>query len=365
MQKIPLYKPYITAKERDAVLRVLDSGVLSRGPEVERFEDAFADYVGKKYAIAVSSGTTGLHVAIRTLGWKNGDEVITTPFSFIASGNALLFENIHPIFADIREDYNVDPIEVKKKITKKTKGILLVHIFGLPAYSKELKDLISENNLDVIEDACEALAPPNSTFKVSKLGKCTVYGFYENKPITSGGEGGMIVTNDEEIAEKCRSLRDQGRLNHHSWLNHIQLGYNYRMTELQAAFGRAQLKRLDWMLQQREMLAERYNTLLAHVDGLTVPPIEPKRSWFLYTVQFKSKVARDKAMADLRSHGIGAKEYFPPIHLFAHFKEYGYKPGDFPVTEHAADTTLAIPFFIGMTYQQQDEVATIIVSSLK
>ncbi|OGK31950.1 hypothetical protein A3B02_02745 [Candidatus Roizmanbacteria bacterium RIFCSPLOWO2_01_FULL_42_14] len=365
MVTIPLYKPYITEDEHRAVSRVLRGGVLSRGPEVENFEQEFAEYMGKSHAIAVNNGTAGLHVAIKALGWSAGDRIITTPFSFIASANSLLFENIEPVFADIGDDYNIDPTHIEKKLTKNTRGILLVHIFGLPAYSKHLHSLVRGHNLEVIEDACEAIERPSDDFMVAKLGACTVYGFYENKQLTTGGEGGAVITNNQALAERCRSLRNQGNIHHASWLNHIQLGYNYRMTEMQAAFGRVQLKRLNWALKQRELIADRYEDLFEGVPGVKIPSVHPRRSWFVYPVQFETKRARDKVLDDLHSHGIAAREYFAPIHLYAHFRKFGYKPGDFPKTEYASQTTIVIPFFVGMTYHQQDRVATVIASSLK
>lgn len=242
---IPLYKPYVSNREIGAVLRVLKSKKLSRGQEVENFEREFAIYTNKKYAIAVNSGTSGLHLLVRAMGWKNGDEVITTPFSYIASSNALLFENVKPVFVDIDiNTLNIDPKKIEEKINNKTIGMLLVDILGLPVDEDKLLKIKNKYKLQVIEDSCEALGRPDDDFTVGNLADATVYGFHENKQLTTAGEGGMIVTDNVEITQKCMAMRDQGRSLKKDWINNVILGFNFRMTEIQSAFGREQLKNI-------------------------------------------------------------------------------------------------------------------------
>jgi perosamine synthetase len=364
---IPLYKPYIGKKETEAVRRVFKSGKLARGKEVEKFEKEFAAYVGKKYAVALNSGTSGLHVAIRTMNWKVGDEVITTPFSYVASSNALLFENIKPVFVDIDpKTLNIDTNKIEEKITKKTKGILLVHILGLPVDLKKIKELKKKYNLQIIEDACEAVGRPSNDFEVAKIGEISVYGFHENKQLTAGGEGGMIVTDDPLLARKCASIRDQGRSTKKNWLDNVILGFNFRMTEMQAAFGAAQLESMDKILEKREKIAQKYSSFLKNVRGVTVPQNlnGGKRSWFVYFILFDEPSDRKIVQGALSAAGIGSStNYFPPIYKFPMYKNY--RTGNFQNTESASEKLLVLPIFYEMTDKQIAEVCGIIKKSLR
>lgn len=364
MNKIPLYKPYVSKKEVGAALRVLRSGKLSRGQETEDFEKRFAKCVGKKYAVAVNSGTSGLHVLVRVMGWKDGDEVITTPFSYIASANSLLFEKVKPVFVDIDpQTLNIDPKKIEKKINKKTKGLLVVDIFGLPANYKEIRKIADRYKLGVIEDACEAIGKPNRDFMVGNLGDAAVYGFHENKQLTTAGEGGMIVTDDLNIAEKCRSMRDQGRSNKKDWINNVMLGFNFRMTEIQAAFGSAQLSQIDKILRKRESIAKKYSESLRDLDLILPSGTPDKRSWFFYYVMFKDNKTRDRIHDILLSKGISSsKNYFPPIYNFPMYKKYRVTC---PNTETVSQTLLVLPMYFDMTMAQVDAVCRIIRETLK
>ncbi|OHA92551.1 MAG: hypothetical protein A3G47_03045 [Candidatus Zambryskibacteria bacterium RIFCSPLOWO2_12_FULL_39_45] len=364
--KIPLYKPYISNNEVSAVSRVFKSGKLSRGVEIELFEKEFASYVGKKYAIAVNSGTSGLHILVRTLGWKKGDEVITTPFSYVASANALLFEGVTPIFIDIdSRTLNIDANKIEEKITPKTKGMLLVHILGLPVNYQEIKQLKDKYNLQVIEDACEAIGKPNDNFIVTKLGEATVYGFHENKQLTTGGEGGMIVTDDPIIAQKCLAMRDQGRSLKKDWMKYVILGFNFRMTEMQAAFGREQLKIIDKMLTRREEIAQRYSNLLNNVRGVVIPDqtTKDKRSWFVYFILLENNENRDRVYKALLGNGIASStNYFPPIYNFPMYADY---TNGCEITDKIFERILALPMFYEMTNDEVEQVSKIVKDVLK
>jgi perosamine synthetase len=363
---IPLYKPYINKKEISAVLRVLKSNKLSKGQEVENFEKEFAKYTNKKYAVAVNSGTSGLHLLVRAMGWKRGDEIITTPFTYIASSNALLFEGVKPIFVDINiKTLNIDPEKVGDKISKKVRGMLLVDILGLPVDYEKLVKIKEEYNLQVIEDACEALGRPNDNFTVGKLADATVYGFHENKQLTTAGEGGMIVTDNLKIAESCFAMRDQGRSLKKDWINNVILGFNFRMTEVQAAFGREQLKKMDRILKRRELIAEKYSTGFRGIEKLSVPNQESfnKRSWFLYFIVLENSEIRDKIHKALLDSGItSSKNYFPPIYDFPMYKDH---KKDCKNTEIISETLLALPMFYEMDDKQVNAVVDVIKKTLK
>lgn len=364
--KIPLHKPYISDKEVNAVTSVLKLGKLSRGKEVELFEKEFANYIGKQYATAINSGTSGLHVAIRALGWKKGDEIITTPFSYIASTNSMLFEDITPAFVDIDPNtLNIDVDKIEEKITPQTKGILLVHILGLPVNYQKIKQLKEKYNLQIIEDACEAIGRPSDDFCVTKLGEATVYGFHENKQITSGGEGGMIATDDPIIAQKSRSIRDQGRSLEKDWINNVVLGFNFRMTEMQAAFGREQLKIIDKMLARREEIAQKYSNLLFDVHKVITPHqiIKNKRSWFIYFILLEDKDVRNKLQEKLLENGIiSSTNYFPPIYDFPMYSDYKKR---FDVTDEISERLLALPMFYEMTNKEIVAVSKVIKDTMK
>jgi perosamine synthetase len=363
---IPLYKTDITDNEIEAVNKVLKSGKLSRGGEVENFEIEFAKYVDKKYAIAVNSGTSGLHISVRALGWKKDDEVITTPFSYIASANSLLFESVTPVFVDIEPDtLNIDSKLIEDKITSKTKGILLVHIFGLPAHTEEIEKIREKYNLKILEDSCEAIGRTSNEFMVSKIGELSVYGFYENKQMTSGGEGGMIVTDNKELADLCKSMRDQGRSNKKDWINNVIVGFNFRMTEIQATFGIEQLKRLDINLKNRESIAESYSNLLRGTSGLMTPHdfVSKKRSWFVYYVILKNKNLRDLLHLELGKKGIETSlNYFTPI---TKFPAYSFCEDYFPITEDVSSRILVLPLFNNMKNDEIEYVTKAVKEILK
>lgn len=349
-----------------AISRVFKSGKLSRGIEIELFEKEFASYVGKKYAIAVNSGTSGLHILVRTLGWKKGDEVITTPFSYVASANALLSEGVTPIFVDIdSQTLNIDANKIEEKITPKTKGVLLVHIFGLPVNYQKVKQLKDKYNLQVVEDACEAIGKPEDNFIVAKLGEATVYGFHENKQLTTGGEGGMIVTDDLIVAQKCWSMRDHGRSLEKDWIRYVTLGFNFRMTEMQAAFGREQLKTIDKMLMRREEIAQKYSNLLNNVGGVVTPDqmTRDKRSWFVYFIILENKEIRDKVYKALSDNGIASStNYFPPIY---NFPMYADCDKGCEVADKISERILALPMFYEMTNDEIEQVSRTIKDALK
>jgi perosamine synthetase len=350
--KIPLSSPDITNKEIGAVMGVLKTPNLSLGPKLPEFEKKFAGYIGSRYAVAVSSGTAGLHLCIKALGITDGDEVITTPFSFISSANCILFERAKPVFVDIRPDtFNIDEDAIETKITKKTKAILPVHVFGYPCDMVKIIGIAKKHGLKIIEDACEGLGAEYNRKKAGNFGDCSVFAFYPNKQMTTG-EGGIIVTDNKQIAELSTSMRNQGRDAGVGWLEHNRLGYNYRLSDINCALGTAQLERIETMLIKRARVADLYGKTLSDIDGITLPLQSSgsiKRSWFVYVIQLDgqfSKSDRDKVIEKLRAGGIGCNNYFPPIHLQPFYaNEFGYKRGDFPVTESISDRTIALPFF--------------------
>lgn len=358
--RIPVSKPDITQKEIDAVLEVLQSNTLSIGPKILEFEKGIADFVGTKHAIGVNSGTSGLHLLIRAMGVGDGDEVITTPFSFVSSTNCFLFERAKPVFVDIDEKtFNIDSNMIVDKITDKTKLLLPVDVFGQPLNMKSIVNIAEKNNLKVLEDSCEAIGSEYDGIKAGTIGDAAVFAFYPNKQITSA-EGGMIVTNDDDIADSCRSLRSQGRAVTGTWLHHEQMGYNYRLSELHSALGIAQLSRIDEIMKKREKVAQLYYYYLEDVDGITLPWIDPKvtnMSWFIYSITFDKSIDRDKVMNLLNGKGIDSKPYFTPIHLQPYMRKmFGFKEGDFPVTERVGNSTLALPFATTMEEWEVKEV---------
>ncbi len=363
LKTIPLSSPDITNKEVEVITQVLSSPTLSIGPKVEEFEKKIAAFVGVKYAVAVNSGTSGLHLCIRALDIKDGDEVITSPFSFIASANCMLFERAKPVFSDINEKtLCLDPDKIEEKITPRTKAILPVHIFGHSCDMDKIMAIAKKHNLAVIEDACEALGTEYKGQKVGSFGNCGVFAFYPNKQITTA-EGGMVVTNDEKIAKLCRSMRNQGRDEGNAWLSHSRLGYNYRMSELSAALGSVQMDRIGEILKKRDEVAETYNKKLAAIGGVSIPYVDKdvKMSWFVYIIQLdKNKFSRDdrdRVILELRRRGVSCRDYFPPIHLEPFYVEmFGYKAGDYPVTEKVAGLTIALPFYNNLAEKEIDFV---------
>ncbi|GIU68453.1 MAG: polysaccharide biosynthesis protein [Candidatus Parcubacteria bacterium] len=363
--KISLSSPHITPLERRAILGVLETPNLSRGPKVREFEERLASYIGVSYGVAVNSGTSGLHLSIKALGLKEGDEVITTPFSFISSSNCLLMEGIKPVFIDIDPlTYNLNPDLIEEKITPKTKSILPVHIFGCPVEMDKIQNIAKKYKLFVIEDACEAIGAKYKGGFVGKYGNVSVLAFYPNKQITTG-EGGMVLTNDENIAELCRSMRCHG-FNENRLC--VRLGYNYHMDEMSAALGLAQLSRIEEILEKRENIAERYIEKLSGIEEIILPytPNEVKRSWFVFTIRVTNG-KRDKVMNYLLKSGIECKPYFdPPIHLHPLYKErFGYKKGDFPITEKISRESLALPFHNNLKEEDIDYVVDKLKKAIK
>jgi perosamine synthetase len=357
---IPLARPEIGPREEELALEVLRSGRLSLGPMGERFERALAEWLGVDDAVAVSSGTTALHLGVRALGWGAGDEVLTSPFSFVASANCLLYEDARPVFCDVDpETLNIDPVAAEAALGERTAGVLPVHIFGYPAAMPALEALASKHDLGILEDACEALGAVDSEGrKVGARGNLATFAFYANKQMTTG-EGGMIVPTDPEVAARLRSERNQGRDADMGWLDHGGIGFNYRLSDLAAALGVAQVERLDSLLERRAAVAAMYEERLSGIEGLRVPAAgrgEERRSWFVYTVALPAGADRDATIARLADRGIASKAYLPCIHLFPHLRELGYSEGQFPVAEAASARSLALPFFPAMTEDQVDRV---------
>ena len=360
--QVPLSRPDITEKEIESVNEVLKTPYLSIGPKIVEFEKKIADYVGAKYAIAVNSGTSALHLIIRALGIKEGDEVITTPFSFISSANCVLFERAKPVFVDIDpKTLNIDSKQIEEKIGDKTKAILAVDVFGQPAEWDKLQRIAKKYNLKLIEDSAEATGAEYKGVKAGSFGDAGVFAFYPNKQITTG-EGGVIVTNNEKMAKLCRSMRNQGRGEGDDWLQHERLGYNYRISDINCALGIAQLERLDEILEKRETVAQMYNERLKDMEGAKIPYVAPqvKMSWFVYVMQLDdnyTKEDRNGILQKLKEKGIGCSNYFPPIHLQPFYREiFGYREGDFPVTEKVSKSTIALPFYNNLTEEQIDYV---------
>jgi len=368
--KIPLSKPDITQREIDAVIDVLHTDCLSIGPKADEFEAKCAKVAGRRHGVAVSSGTAGLHAAMIAAGITEGDEVITTPFSFVASANCILYVGATPKFVDIDPvTLNLDLDKVEAAITPKTRGIVGVEVFGHPGGMAELEQIAQKNELVLIEDSCEGFGGHSGKRAIGSFGRASVFAFYPNKQITTG-EGGMIVTDDDALASACRALRNQGREGM-AWLAHQRLGYNYRLSEIAAALGVVQVDRLDEILSNRRRVAHLYMDRLMTSKFLTLPTLteDDGMSWFVFVVRLNDLFAdgdRDIVMRMLRDEGIGCNNYFPPIHLQPYMIEkFGYKPGDFPVCEYVAGRTLALPFFGKMTARQVNHVCDTLERTLE
>ncbi|MBI4339603.1 MAG: DegT/DnrJ/EryC1/StrS family aminotransferase [Chloroflexi bacterium] len=361
MTNLPLAAPDITDRERELVLQVLSTPMLSGGPMLQRFEGMAAKAAGRRHAIAVSSGTAGLHVIVRALGLGVGNAVITTPYSFIASSNCLLYEGVEPVFVDVEADtFNIDPDQVQKALRSagpnrgRIKGILAVDIFGHPARWDRLEAIAHEHGLKLIEDSAESLGSSFQGRPCGSFGDAAIFAFYPNKQVTTG-EGGVVLTDSEGLAELCRSLRNQGRGPSNEWLEHVRLGYNYRLSELHAALGVAQMERLAELLAKRARVAAWYDDGLGDISYLTPPARQSdvEVRWFVYVVRFKNPLHRPVAMEWLQEKGIPTRPYFPALHLMPFYREqFGFKPGDFPVTEAVASSTLALPYHNNMTHEQ-------------
>ena len=381
--QIPMSSPDLTDLERQAVMDVLNTPVLSMGEKVLAFEQAFCKFTGAKNAVAVSSGTAGLHLCVRAAGLGPGDLVITTPFSFVASTNALLFENVIPVFVDVDpQTGNIDPelvAEAARDLTvggvraakwlprfsadaqndSRLKAILPVDVFGQPADMDPIKAVAQEHGLTVIEDSCEALGATYKGRPAGTLGDYGSFAFYPNKQMTTG-EGGVIITDDGSSADFMRALRNQGRAPGDTWLQHTHLGYNYRLDEMSAALGAAQMQRLEELLAKRELVARWYAERMSEIPGVEAPFVEAsttRMSWFVYVVKFAAKTDRDALASRLQARGVPVRPYFAPIHLQPYVVErFGWREGDFPVTEDLGRRGLAVPFSGVMTEEQVDYV---------
>ncbi len=368
-RRIPLSRPYLGEREEELVLQVLRSGFLSLGPAIERFEESFAERVDARHAAAVSSGTAGLHLAVRLSGVGPGDEVITSPYSFVASANCAIYEGATPVFADIDPvTLNVDPQAVEEAITERTKALVPVDIYGLPCAVDELRGVAQRHGLALVEDSCQALGAEYKGRPLGSHGHFAVFAFYPNKQMTTG-EGGVVVTDSEEQASLLRSLRNQGRADTDGWLDHSRLGWNYRIDDLSAAVGIAQLEKLPLLLELRSQVAARYGELLAGVDGVEAPSAgdaDHRRSWFVYVVKLDRGTDRARLIAELEDEGIQSRPYMPCIHLQSYMRErYGFREGMFPVAEDASARTLALPFFPQLDAEDQERVAGALNAALQ
>jgi perosamine synthetase len=343
----------------EAVVGVLRSGRLALGPWAVEFERMMAEYVGVKHAVAVNSGTSALHLIVRALGIGPGDEVLVPSFTFAASVNAILYEGATPVFVDIEpETYNLSVADVERKITSRTRAIMAVDVYGHPAEWDALTRVARAHGLKVIDDSCEALGAEYRGRKVGQFGDAAAFAFYPNKQITTG-EGGIVVTDSDEVAALCRSMRNQGRGEMGSWLEHDRLGYNYRMDEMSAALGCSQLGRVEELLGRRETVARAYNERLGDCRRLRTQVIMPhvRMSWFVYVVTLAEGVARDEVIRELEAAGVPARAYFSPVHMQKYIRERHDLSGEgLPVTESVAARTLALPFHNQLTTEQLDYI---------
>jgi len=376
--KVPLSSPDIIEKDIEAVVGVMKTRFLSIGPKVVEFEKRMGRFAGTKYAVAVNSGTSALHLIIRGMGIGEGegDVVITTPFSFIASSNCILFERARPLFVDIEEDtLNLDADKVEEKLESlsgeelaKVKALLVVDAFGQPADWDRFKEIGKKYKLRLIEDSAEALGSEYKGKNSGSFGEAGVFAFYPNKQITTG-EGGNLVTDDEELARLARSMRSQGRGESGEWLDHERLGYNYRMDELSAALGCSQMERIEEILDKRSKVARMYGEKLAEVEEVQVPYIAPyvsRMSWFVYVIRLKWGIDRNRVIKYLNKEGVQCKPYFTPIHLQPFYRKmFGYKEGDFPITEDVTNRTIALPFFNNLKEEQIDYVVEKLKEGIK
>jgi perosamine synthetase len=367
-RQVALSGPWLDEREEELVVDVLRSGRLSLGPTIDRFEELFADVVGAPYAAAVSSGTAGLHLLCVAAGIAAGDEVITSPYSFVASANCAIYEGATPVFADIdRRTLNLDPAAVEAAITERTRAVVAVDIYGYPCELDKLRALCDRHGLALIDDACEALGSRYKGDLVGSHGVSSVFAFYPNKQLTTG-EGGIVTTHSEEEWRLVRSLRNQGRADAGGWLDHARLGFNYRLDDVRAAIGIGQLEKLDDLLAGRAAVAARYNGLLAGIDGVELPAADDadhERSWFVYVVALPVGVDREAVIQDLERRGVQTARYLPCIHLQAYMRErYGFREGLCPVAEEMSTRTLALPFHPRLREDDQDYVAAALHDAL-
>jgi perosamine synthetase len=378
-EPIPLARPDLGPREEELLLEVLHTGQLSLGPVLERFERDFADWLGTDDAVAVSSGTAALHLGVRALEWGRGDEVVTTPFSFVSSANCLLYEDVTPVFCDIDPlTLNMDPDAARAAVTERTAGLLPVHIFGYPAAMEELERLAADRSLGILEDAAEAAGAVDETgVRVGTRGNIAIFAFYANKQLVTG-EGGIAIPSNASVAERMRGERNQGRARDMGWLGHERLGFNYRLTDLQSAMGVAQVERADELIAARDRVAALYASALGALGAAPAGEGDPddlvlgcpdrgegRRSWFVYVLQLPAGTDRDAVMASLAGEGIDSKAYLPCIHLMPHYRErFGFREGQFPVAEAVSERSLALPFFTAMGEGEVERVAAALASAL-
>ncbi len=362
-ERVSMSAPDITEEDVRAVAEVVRSGRLALGPKTEEFEHLMAEYVSVKHAVAVSSGTTALHLIVKALGIGPGDEVLVPSFTFVSSVNVILYEGAIPVFVDIEPDtYNLDPEDLERKITSHTKAIVVVDVFGHPAEWDAILDIAKRHGLRVIDDSCEALGAEYKGRKLGQFGDAAAFAFYPNKQMTTG-EGGIIVTSNENIARLARSMRNQGRGEMGEWLEHERLGYNYRMTEMSAALGVSQLRRLEALLAKRERVARMYTERLAGLPWVRPPAVRPhvRMSWFVYVVTLAEGLHRDPVMKAMAKEGIPTRGYFSPVHLQSYIQSLlGTRGGMLPFTESVAKRTIALPFHGNMTEGQVETVVGVL-----
>jgi perosamine synthetase len=368
LRSVPLSRPWLDEREEELVAEVLRSGRLSLGPTVDRFEDAFGEVVGAPYAAAVASGTAGLHLLCVAARLGPGDEVITSPYSFVASANCAIYTGATPVFADIdRRTLNLDPAAVEAAVTPRTRALVAVDIFGYPCELDELRAICDRHGLALLEDACEALGARYRGRPIGSHGPSAVFAFYPNKQITTG-EGGIVTTHSEEEWRLLRSLRNQGRADAGGWLEHARLGFNYRLDDVRAAIGLGQLEKLDEILALRSSVAERYGELLGDIEGLELPcpdDAEHERSWFVYVVALPPGTNREAVIAALGERGVQTARYLPCIHLQPYMRErYGFREGLCPVAEEMSARTLALPFHACLEEEDQAHVAAALREAL-
>ncbi|HMI29977.1 MAG TPA: DegT/DnrJ/EryC1/StrS family aminotransferase [Gaiellaceae bacterium] len=366
VREIPLSRPWLDEREEELVVEVLRSGRLSLGPWIERFEQELAARVDAPYAAAVSSGTAGLHLLCRIAGLGPGDEVITSPLSFVASANCFIVEGATPVFADVDPvTLNLDPAAVEAAVTERTRAIVAVDMFGFPCELDALRDIADRHGLALLEDACESLGAEYRGRPLGTHGPSAVFAFYPNKQMATG-EGGVVTTHSEEEWRLLCSLRNQGRSydGGGGWFHHVRLGLNYRWTDVQAAIGIGQLEKLDRILELRGQAAQRYGELLEDIDGVEAPAPDDddhRRSWFVYVVKLDEALERSAVMDALRREGVATAEYVPCIHLQPYMRErFGFAAGLCPVAEATAARTMALPFFTQIDPGDQDRVVEVL-----
>ncbi len=363
-RQVPLARPDIGERELELVTQVLRSDVLALGPYAPRFEAAIAALAGRREGIACSSGTAGLHLGVRALGIGAGDEVITTPFSFVASANCILYEGATPRFVDIEEDsLGIDPALVGEAVSDRTRAILPVHVFGRPCRIVDLAGIARDHGWAIVEDSCEGLGSTVGGRPLGSFGDVAVFAFYPNKQITTG-EGGMVVTDDPAVAEVMRSMRNQGRDTSGTWLRHVRLGFNYRLDELSAALGVAQVERVAELRAGRARVVAAYERALGGRDWVRLPQAGAGEEvdWFVYVVRLDPSIDRDSLIPRLAERGVPARPYFQPLHLQPLYQEqFGFRAGEFPVTERVAASTLALPFSSRLPDEDVQYVANVLI----